>query len=74
MAGSERKSCSARFLDLLLYKLYACTAGSRVSGEKIQRYAGNIFFPVLSNFSIFGRLKFIMLQASAFVISLVVIN
>lgn len=43
-AGIERQGSSAGFLDLLLHKLYACVARSRVSGEKIQRYAGKLLF------------------------------
>lgn len=42
-AGFERKSGSAGFLDLLLYKLHACVAWSWVFGEKIQGYAGMSF-------------------------------
>ena len=43
LAGFKRKSGSAGFLDLLLYKLYACLARSRVFGEKIQGYASMSF-------------------------------
>ena len=44
LAGSQRESGCAGLLDLLLYKLYACTARPRVFGKKIQRYAGNLLF------------------------------
>lgn len=47
LIGFERSSGSAGFLDLLLYKLYACVARSRVFGEKVQGYAGMLFSFVL---------------------------
>lgn len=66
LAGSQRKSGCAGLLDLLLYKLYACTARPGVFGEKIQRYAGNPFL-CFSSFEVSACLpsQFIMFQASA---------
>lgn len=43
MVGFERKSCSPRFLDLLLYKLHARFAGLGVFGEEVQRQGGKPF-------------------------------